>query len=75
MTAEAAAPATHTVDRTKDPLVSAQGVWKIFGSHAERIIGVTKAYRRLPKADRQALLAFLGTLTAPASPETSPTDG
>jgi glycine betaine/proline transport system ATP-binding protein len=39
MTAEAAAPSTHTVDRSKDPLVDARGVWKIFGSHADRIIG------------------------------------
>jgi glycine betaine/proline transport system ATP-binding protein len=43
MTAEAAAPAGHTVDRTQDPLVSAEGVWKIFGSHPERIIGTPDA--------------------------------
>jgi CxxC motif-containing protein (DUF1111 family) len=43
--------------------------------HEGEAAAVTKAYRRLPEADRQALLAFLGTLTAPASPERSPTGG
>jgi glycine betaine/proline transport system ATP-binding protein len=27
------------VDRTRDPLIRAEGVWKIFGPHAERLIG------------------------------------
>jgi glycine betaine/proline transport system ATP-binding protein len=43
VTAEAATPATHTVDRTKEPLVGAQGVWKIFGARADRIIGTPDA--------------------------------
>jgi glycine betaine/proline transport system ATP-binding protein len=39
MTAEAAVPPAHSVDRTQDPLVAARGVWKVFGPHADRIVG------------------------------------
>jgi glycine betaine/proline transport system ATP-binding protein len=31
------------VDRTREPLISAEGVWKIFGPHADRIIGTPDA--------------------------------
>jgi glycine betaine/proline transport system ATP-binding protein len=27
------------VDRTRDPLISAEGVWKVFGPHGERLVG------------------------------------
>ena len=31
------------VDRTRDPLISAANVWKIFGPRADRIIGTPEA--------------------------------
>jgi CxxC motif-containing protein (DUF1111 family) len=43
--------------------------------HDGEAAGATRTYAGLPEADRQTLLAFLGTLTAPASPEKPPTDG
>ena len=46
---EAAAPAAHAVDRSGPPLVSATGVWKVFGPHAERIVGSPDA--DLPRAE------------------------
>jgi glycine betaine/proline transport system ATP-binding protein len=33
----------HVVDRSVPPLVSAEGVWKIFGPHADKIIGTPDA--------------------------------
>ena len=36
--------APHEIDRSGDPLVSAQGVWKIFGAHADR----GSSRRRMP---------------------------
>jgi glycine betaine/proline transport system ATP-binding protein len=49
--AVAGAPAEtpHVVDRTAPPLVEAEGVWKIFGSGADRIIGTPDA--ELPRAE------------------------
>jgi glycine betaine/proline transport system ATP-binding protein len=39
----------HEIDRTGEPLVGAQGVWKIFGPHAERLVGSPDA--DLPRAE------------------------
>jgi glycine betaine/proline transport system ATP-binding protein len=40
----AAAPTNgHRIDRTGEPLIRAEGVWKIFGPHAERIVGTEDA--------------------------------
>src|SRR5215218_11297395 len=41
----AAEPAetAHVVDRSGPPLLEAEGVWKIFGPHADRIIGTPDA--------------------------------
>jgi glycine betaine/proline transport system ATP-binding protein len=39
----APAEAPHVVDRSGPPLVEAEGVWKIFGSNAGRIIGTADA--------------------------------
>jgi glycine betaine/proline transport system ATP-binding protein len=36
-------PVGHRVDRTGSPLLSAQNVWKIFGSRANRVIGTADA--------------------------------
>src|SRR5215210_3787682 len=49
--AVAGAPAEtpHVVDRTVPPLVEAEGVWKIFGPGADRIIGTPDA--ELPRAE------------------------
>jgi glycine betaine/proline transport system ATP-binding protein len=46
------APAPHRVDRTGDPLIRAEGVWKIFGHHPERIIGSPDA--ELPPRELRA---------------------
>jgi glycine betaine/proline transport system ATP-binding protein len=45
------APA-HRVDRTGEPLIRAEGVWKIFGPHPERIIGSADA--ELPPRELRA---------------------
>src|SRR3954466_1061740 len=37
------APPAARVDRTGDPLIRADAVWKIFGRHADRIIGTPDA--------------------------------
>jgi glycine betaine/proline transport system ATP-binding protein len=39
----------HTVDRSGTPLVEAEGVWKIFGARADRVIGSPDA--ELPRAE------------------------
>jgi glycine betaine/proline transport system ATP-binding protein len=44
--------AANGVDRTGSPLIRAQGVWKIFGRHAERVIGTPDA--DLPRAELRA---------------------
>ena len=41
--AGAPAETPHMVDRTVPPLVEAEGVWKIFGTRADRIIGTPDA--------------------------------
>ena len=40
------------VERSGDPLIRAEGVWKIFGRHADRVIGTSDA--DLPRADLRA---------------------
>jgi glycine betaine/proline transport system ATP-binding protein len=37
------APAAHHVDRTGTPLIRAEGVWKIFGANAGKVIGTPDA--------------------------------
>ena len=43
------APAAHAVDRSGPPLVAAEGVWKVFGPHPERIVDSPDA--DLPRAE------------------------
>src|SRR3954466_1449163 len=43
------APPAARVDRTGDPLIRVEGVWKIFGRHADRVIGTPDA--DLPRAE------------------------
>src|SRR5438874_3300542 len=43
------APPASRVDRSGEPLIRAAGVWKIFGRHADRIIGTSDA--ELPRAE------------------------
>jgi glycine betaine/proline transport system ATP-binding protein len=47
--AESARANGHGVDRTGEPLIRAHGVWKIFGRHADRVIGTEDA--DLPRAE------------------------
>jgi glycine betaine/proline transport system ATP-binding protein len=42
----------HRVDRTGPPLIRAEGVWKIFGRHAGRVIGTPDA--DLPRGELRA---------------------
>jgi glycine betaine/proline transport system ATP-binding protein len=56
-TFETAAPAPPAwpgdrVDRTREPLIRAEGVWKIFGPRAERVIGTPDA--DLPRRELRA---------------------
>jgi glycine betaine/proline transport system ATP-binding protein len=46
-----AAPA-HRVDRSGPPLIRAEGVWKIFGPHADRLVGTPDA--DLPRGELRA---------------------
>jgi glycine betaine/proline transport system ATP-binding protein len=41
--AEAAGTVGHAIDRSADPLIRVEGVWKIFGKHADRVIGTPDA--------------------------------
>ena len=45
MTASVATPETtgHAVDRSGEPLIHAEGIWKIFGRHADRVVGTADA--------------------------------
>jgi glycine betaine/proline transport system ATP-binding protein len=47
--AEEAGPSGHVIDRSAEPLIRVEGVWKIFGRHAERVIGTPDAH--LPRAE------------------------
>jgi glycine betaine/proline transport system ATP-binding protein len=47
--AETAGDFGHPVDRSGEPLIRAEGVWKIFGRHADRVIGTPDA--DLPRAE------------------------
>jgi glycine betaine/proline transport system ATP-binding protein len=42
----------HGIDRTTEPLIRAEGIWKIFGRHADRVIGTPDA--DLPRAELRA---------------------
>jgi glycine betaine/proline transport system ATP-binding protein len=42
----------HDIDRSSDPLIRAVGVWKIFGRHADRVIGTPDA--DLPRGELRA---------------------
>jgi glycine betaine/proline transport system ATP-binding protein len=42
----------HEVDRSGKPLICAEGIWKIFGPHAERIVGTADA--DLPRGELRA---------------------
>ena len=42
----------HDIDRSGEPLIRAGGVWKIFGRHADRVIGTPDA--DLPRAELRA---------------------
>jgi glycine betaine/proline transport system ATP-binding protein len=42
----------HQVDRSGRPLIRAEGVWKIFGPHAERVLGTPDA--ELPRGELHA---------------------
>ncbi len=54
MTATVGTPGitAHRVDRSGPPLIRAGGVWKIFGRHADRVIGTPDA--ELPRAELRA---------------------
>jgi glycine betaine/proline transport system ATP-binding protein len=50
--AESTGALGHRVDRTGEPLIRVRGVWKIFGRHADRVIGTEDA--DLPRAELRA---------------------
>ena len=41
--AETSASLGHAIDRSSDPLIRVEGVWKIFGRNADRIVGTPDA--------------------------------
>jgi glycine betaine/proline transport system ATP-binding protein len=47
--ADTSAPLGHTIDRTAAPLIKVEGVWKIFGRNAGKVIGTPDA--DLPRAE------------------------
>jgi glycine betaine/proline transport system ATP-binding protein len=40
---DSAGSIAHDIDRTSPPLIRAVGVWKIFGRHADRVVGTSDA--------------------------------
>jgi glycine betaine/proline transport system ATP-binding protein len=54
VTASVATPESpgHAVDRTGEPLIHAEGIWKIFGRHAGRVLGTADAH--LPRGELRA---------------------
>jgi glycine betaine/proline transport system ATP-binding protein len=52
MTATNGTPATEPSARSGAPLIRARGIWKIFGPHADRIVGTPDA--DLPRAELRA---------------------
>jgi glycine betaine/proline transport system ATP-binding protein len=46
------APTAHKVDRSGEPLIRTEGVWKIFGPRADRIVGTEDA--ALPRSELRA---------------------
>jgi glycine betaine/proline transport system ATP-binding protein len=49
---DSAGSIAHDIDRTSPPLIRAEGVWKIFGRHADRVLGTPDA--DLPRAELRA---------------------
>ena len=47
--ADTSAALGHEIDRSAAPLIRVEGVWKIFGRHADRVIGTPDA--DLPRAE------------------------
>ena len=47
--ADTSAALGHEIDRSGDPLIRVEGVWKIFGRHADRVMGTPDA--DLPRAE------------------------
>ena len=47
--ADTSAALGHDIDRSGDPLIRVEGVWKIFGRHADRVMGTPDA--DLPRAE------------------------
>ena len=45
----AVAPAPSRVDRTKPPVIRAEGIWKVFGPRGERLVGSPDAF--LPRGE------------------------
>jgi glycine betaine/proline transport system ATP-binding protein len=50
--AETALEAKHRIDYTSPPVIRAEGVWKVFGPHGERLVGSLDA--DLPRAELRA---------------------
>jgi glycine betaine/proline transport system ATP-binding protein len=51
-TAETLQAPKHRIDYTSPPVIRAQGVWKVFGPHGERLVGAPEA--DLPRAELRA---------------------
>src|SRR3954454_23119001 len=60
MAAVEPAAAGHRVDRSARPLIRAEGVWKIFGPHAERLVGSPEA--DLPRGELRAQTGWVGAV-------------
>jgi len=43
-TAETALAPTQRIDRTSPPVIRAEGIWKVFGPHPERLVGSPDAF-------------------------------
>jgi len=42
-------PTQHRIDRTSPPIIRAEGVWKVFGPHGDRLVGTPEA--ELPRGE------------------------
>src|SRR3990172_5828900 len=51
-------PTQHRIDRTSPPVIRATGVWKVFGSSPEKLVGSPGAY--LPRGELREKTACVG---------------
>ena len=52
------APASGRIDRTQPPVIRAEGIWKVFGPHGDRLVGSPDAYLPPTDGSSEGMLLF-----------------